>query len=478
MSARQPFFPTSNRPGPKKNAGSRPLTFAPDSTNPLHAGAGADGHLQGRLSLNAVAQNAEKMLAPSGLGGIRKRKSNPDSGDASSKENELVRPGTADPHSSSKVLQALSRLDKQQSIAQPTPRLPAQPASNLLSIKARPSLNNGAFKIPGAVASTDPSSVIPSAGHSDGPYSDKNAHISTSASNSATFVDLPGTNNENDPRLSPNSGLADASTIDPFLQTSNASIKFNAPLNQVGPRRVFVEVGSAHHVDPHGAPSNHEVTENGTVRWNALARKRTIEQLEEGDDERRYENAPKRQKVSTSTEENQSGNLIDMPPIQDRPSSGFSHSMDRRSVHAQVRESPVSHRGRPQSRQTSSRAEYPGYHMQSPQQPQRRDVSALDSLLGLDTDLFVRENLDLYDQLFHKWSNCTLTEWSAGANEIASQYCKILDYVKDYVTDKVKLYGNLHSDLDKHDVILNQRNNDLTSAKKRLIQESGSFLGK
>lgn len=43
---------------------------------------------------------------------------------------------------------------------------------------------------------------------------------------------------------------------------------------------------------------------------------------------------------------------------------------------------------------------------------------------------------------------------------------------------KLKLYGCLHDTVDRHNMLLNEREHVLTAAKKKLVEESGSVLGR
>jgi hypothetical protein len=42
--------------------------------------------------------------------------------------------------------------------------------------------------------------------------------------------------------------------------------------------------------------------------------------------------------------------------------------------------------------------------------------NAFDKLLGRNTDMFVKQNMEKYDRLVEKWSECTEEEWIAGAD--------------------------------------------------------------
>lgn len=63
-----------------------------------------------------------------------------------------------------------------------------------------------------------------------------------------------------------------------------------------------------------------------------------------------------------------------------------------------------------------------------PQPPQAKHVTtddtehALDKLLGRNTDDFVKKNMEKYDRLVKKWSECSEEEWIAGAEGFLSLY--------------------------------------------------------
>ena len=93
----------------------------------------------------------------------------------------------------------------------------------------------------------------------------------------------------------------------------------------------------------------------------------------------------------------------------------------RRSVGSEPRGTPPAHR-RSHPRQTSSpsnsraaESSYPSYKNEQAGRPSPEE-SALQKLLGKDSDQYVKERMGKYDQLFDKWSDCTMAEWVAGAD--------------------------------------------------------------
>ncbi|KAI9064945.1 hypothetical protein FKP32DRAFT_1591015 [Trametes sanguinea] len=59
---------------------------------------------------------------------------------------------------------------------------------------------------------------------------------------------------------------------------------------------------------------------------------------------------------------------------------------------------------------------------------------ALYQLLGQDLDIFVEANADSYEQARKKWAECSVEEWTKGADDIATRFGRMLDYVKDHMT--------------------------------------------
>ncbi|OBZ66422.1 hypothetical protein A0H81_13695 [Grifola frondosa] len=67
---------------------------------------------------------------------------------------------------------------------------------------------------------------------------------------------------------------------------------------------------------------------------------------------------------------------------------------------------------------------------------------ALFKLLGQDMDAYVDSHMDAYEQARKKWSECSMDEWTTGADELAGKFTKMLDFVKDHMTSKLTLYAS------------------------------------
>ena len=93
----------------------------------------------------------------------------------------------------------------------------------------------------------------------------------------------------------------------------------------------------------------------------------------------------------------------------------------RRSLRSEPRGTPPTHR-HPHPQQTSSplntrapELSYPPYKNEQASQPLVEE-SALEKLLGKDSDQYVKERMGDYDRMVDKWSDCTMAEWIAGAD--------------------------------------------------------------
>jgi len=93
----------------------------------------------------------------------------------------------------------------------------------------------------------------------------------------------------------------------------------------------------------------------------------------------------------------------------------------RRSLASEPRGSPPARRqSRPQQPSSPSNSvvaetSYPPYKNQHNNLP-RRESSALEKLLGRDSDQYVKQHMDNYDRMVDRWSDCPMAEWIAGAD--------------------------------------------------------------
>ncbi|KAJ4467418.1 hypothetical protein C8J55DRAFT_565279 [Lentinula edodes] len=101
---------------------------------------------------------------------------------------------------------------------------------------------------------------------------------------------------------------------------------------------------------------------------------------------------------------------------------------------------------------------------------------ALDKLLGCQADAYIEDHMQKYEQLTTKWKECSMEEWVKGADEIMVKYSKILDFVKNHMTTKLKLFTSFDKQLEAHDSILDNRAKVLEGVKSKLVAQSGSIL--
>ncbi|KAI0824479.1 hypothetical protein BC628DRAFT_1377831 [Trametes gibbosa] len=102
---------------------------------------------------------------------------------------------------------------------------------------------------------------------------------------------------------------------------------------------------------------------------------------------------------------------------------------------------------------------------------------ALYRLLGQDLDIFVEGHADAYEQARKKWAECSVDEWTNGADDLASRFGKMLDFVKEHMTSKLALYAALHKHIAEHKTVLSEREQALREARESLVREGGAVVG-
>ena len=207
------------------------------------------------------------------------------------------------------------------------------------------------------------------------------------------------------------------------------------PFNQTGAQRTPIEQQFGQYntseVDPSVSITSHEVTADGQLRMSTSGQtnKRNRDEIEEdGDGSYWIENKPKRHKNDF---ENVSRICLffpaspgDIPNIQRRyakssPSSPQPEETGSQVLHPEddVRRHFPDVRGTPQpSRYRERRADSPPYELPDMEQTSPDNSrNAFEKLLGRNTDLFAKQNMEKYDRLVKKWSECSEEEWIAGA---------------------------------------------------------------
>ncbi|KAH9914138.1 uncharacterized protein B0H18DRAFT_141612 [Fomitopsis serialis] len=102
---------------------------------------------------------------------------------------------------------------------------------------------------------------------------------------------------------------------------------------------------------------------------------------------------------------------------------------------------------------------------------------ALYKLMGQDLGEFVEGHVDAYEEAKKRWSECSMEEWTAGADELTTKFSKMLDFVKDHMTAKLSLYASLHSAVASHKSTLGEREKALVEARESLVREGGAVVG-
>ncbi|KAI0792918.1 hypothetical protein C8Q75DRAFT_751922 [Abortiporus biennis] len=103
--------------------------------------------------------------------------------------------------------------------------------------------------------------------------------------------------------------------------------------------------------------------------------------------------------------------------------------------------------------------------------------SILHRILGPSLERHADKDLEAYMNAKKKWSECTIEEWKAGANDIAANFAKMIDYVKDHMTTKLALYANLQSVVEDHRTVLNERETVLRNARDSLVRDGANVVG-
>ncbi|KAF5391857.1 hypothetical protein D9757_001815 [Collybiopsis confluens] len=106
-----------------------------------------------------------------------------------------------------------------------------------------------------------------------------------------------------------------------------------------------------------------------------------------------------------------------------------------------------------------------------------RGSDALDKLLKCQADVYVEDNLDRYERLATRWKECPMDEWVKGTDEIIAKYTKILDFVKDHMSAKLKLFTSFDEKVEAHNTVLRERAKVLDSAKSKLVAQGGNLIG-
>lgn len=390
---------------------------------------------------------------------------------------QIPRPGTADPRSTAHQEQKLfsrrsmNREVNSTNLIAPVPVQASRPHLSLLA-DSQSFSGTTAFKTPALAISA--------------PQSDKNqtsdAHIPTSA---VEFpFKTPQARLEIPSRQSTSPEASAIPTSDTIAETDvpieTSAMKFSLS-HPAGPQRLLINRES-HYSQKQGELeplSGHIINESGRIVKSVnIANKRSRDEMDDSDVEADLDGGQptKRLKIQNSDDRRGRDEYSTRSKVRSPPQSSPRHA------------SEYGHPGESPEARTISRSHHHQNGRSSPPieerysyRPEHEHVSPeprlLDSLLGKDVDSYLKEHMAMYDKSVARWTECEMSEWVAGAGEIAEKYGRILDFVKSHMTAKLKLYSGFHRKVDDHNVILQEREQVLDAARKRLVKESGNVLG-
>ena len=216
---------------------------------------------------------------------------------------------------------------------------------------------------------------------------------------------------------------------------------------QTGPQRVLLEQQFGQYntseVDLIAPIAGHEITTEGRLKMSTFGqtKKRNRDDIEEDEDDSYWVEKQAKRRKSHHREEIETVSLIYLfpyftndisdiqrgytksPPFSLRPEK-TSSSHAEGDVHrrfSDARGSPGSPRY--SGRRTASPVNERHIPDESPQAEQTapdKRRNAFERLLGRDTNAFVQQNMEKYEALVKKWSECSEEEWIAGAEGFLS----------------------------------------------------------
>ncbi|GLB44797.1 hypothetical protein LshimejAT787_1801340 [Lyophyllum shimeji] len=512
MSARTPFVPSGVRPASRAahlqdqpNPQKSNTQFSIDLSNPLHAmpNSAATPPLAGVPFQSAKTNtgNSDKGgNRPLNTSGLLKRKNLPSQGHQNqgatrrpcAVENAPKRPGTADPRS--KTCQEQKQMpvrNNSLTIVAPAPRqAPSSPGllSSLVSDVFTTNNSQHVFRTPALPLPSSPQ-----------PSSDEQPKNDTHISSSALGFSF------SNPHMPSEAHMSQLPTPPTTIRTTNTrsslALDVDVPLppfslnmsnsNQSGPQRVLVNSDGTRGplVDQDPAVDDDPSTSNRI--GSALPKRSHAHLADDADhqpasgDYKRYRNEAENRRSSffipAQNVYNQQAKSIASHPSS--PGKHSAHSPNHnRSPEVLENEPRSSHQHRPPLTPPDNehvRQDSYFYHNHAAlyQQTANDGPRPLDKLLGCDVDIFVEEHADQYERAAARWKQSTMAEWVAGADEQVARYSKILDFVKDHMTAKMKLFASFEADVDGHNAVLSARARNLEAVKDRLVQESANVLG-
>ncbi|KAF7424557.1 hypothetical protein PC9H_009864 [Pleurotus ostreatus] len=462
MSARQQFFP---RPASRathvnndENNSAPSKQFQPDPTNPLNQKSSATGSSTGSSIPNPQTKHHNPEPKQLNLSSLRKPRLGLSSANGSAQgaqNQDMGSPQINERGQNPTGFKARGSLKQQINIASPTPH-PLRDVSQLLATSSpngtfgvNTSFSESSFRmpvLPPAATDAIPASFQANSGKA---ISQDAAHTSTQFSAEASFTSPTSSLDIPNPR-------GGDMLIDELSESTNDHSAFNLSLpfgDYSGPQRVLLEEDGLQ--DSARLPDSRK----GSMRKQKPTTKRSRADFEDS--------------VREGVSHGRAKHL--------RPEQAYTHereSLERDDLHEQYH--PV--------------ASTPA---QSGNAPLPR-MNTLDKLLGLDVDQYIESHLEKYEEAREKWKTCSMDEWTAGADgmvmsitelttplpehhhfiELTHRFGQVLDFVKDHMTTKMKLFATMNQKIDEHNTVLDERSKSLVLAKDQLVKDSGTVLGR
>lgn len=270
------------------------------------------------------------------------------------------------------------------------------------------------------------------------PQSDKNqtsdAHIPTSA---VEFpFKTPQARLEIPSRQSTSPEASAIPTSDTIAETDvpieTSAMKFSLS-HPAGPQRLLINRES-HYSQKQGELeplSGHIINESGRIVKSVnIANKRSRDEMDDSDVEADLDGGQptKRLKIQNSDDRRGRDEYSTRSKVRSPPQSSPRHA----SEYGHPGESPEARTISRSHHHQNGRSSTPIEERYS-YRPEHEHVSPeprlLDSLLGKDVDSYLKEHMAMYDKSVARWTECEMSEWVAGAGEIAEKYGRILDIV-------------------------------------------------
>ncbi|KAG6817232.1 hypothetical protein H0H87_011289 [Tephrocybe sp. NHM501043] len=374
----------------------------------------------------------------------------------------IARPGTADPRSTG--LQGQARSNSLNIVA-PVPRQAPRPSSPSLSS----SLASGVFAtnapqsvlIPSLPKTTPNENQLKNDAHTASStlsFSFSNPYSSTETFKTQQLPSPPDS-------LRARSGVRDFLAADTDTVPPPFTLDLSGP-NQTGPQRVLL--------NPDGTRGP-LVDQNDDIRLTLNRTNSSLLKRPRPDKDVDSENQDESNECKRHRQEDVFQHAHSV--VSQLSSPGNVSARLRNHSRTPDHETHYEHRNHPHSPSDNSYRVQSFYHEPVGRHTVVDVPSGLDKLLGYGVNVYAEEHLEQYGRAIERWKECTMEEWIAGANEQAARFSKILDFVKEHMTSKMKLFASFDDKVDRHNNVLSEREKALEAVKGRLVKESAHVLG-